>query len=159
MAREMFGRMMEILLVEDSLVDASATMGALRHAQVKHRLTLIRDGEEAHEFLFRKGKFASAPRPDLILLDLHLPKKDGLDLLAELRGSFDLRETPVVILTASPDELLRSRSHLLQVEHYMTKPVNIDKFVAAVRELKNCWFADRILAAADNNTPRPASAN
>ncbi|HWA99307.1 MAG TPA: response regulator [Pirellulales bacterium] len=149
MARETVGRMMEILLVEDSLVDASATMGALRHAQVKHRLTLVRDGAEAENFLHRRGHFSSAPKPDLILLDLHLPKKDGLELLAELRADYKLRDIPVVVLTASPDEMDRDRSKTLQVEHYMAKPVNLERFVAVVRELKNYWFADLILAAAE----------
>ncbi|HEX4130417.1 MAG TPA: response regulator [Pirellulales bacterium] len=151
MTRETVGRMMEILLVEDSLVDASATMGALRHAHVKHRLTLVRDGDEANEFLHRQGKFASAPQPDLILLDLHLPKKDGLELLAEMRSDFRLRDIPVVVLTASADEVDRNRSATLQVEHYMLKPVNVDKFVAVVRELKNCWFTELVLAAAEQH--------
>ncbi len=147
MMRETVGRMMEILLVEDSLVDAAATMGALRHSQVKHRLTLIRDGAEAEEFVFRKGKFASAPRPDLILLDLHLPKKDGLEVLAAMREHYELSEIPVIVLTSSVDEALRTRSESLHVEHYMTKPVNLEKFIAAVRQLKNCWFAELIVAA------------
>ncbi len=94
MSRELIGRPMEILLVEDSLSDAALTMNALEQGGVKHRMTLIRDGEEALEFLRRKGKFARAPRPDLILLDLNLPKVDGRELLAEVRGDSGLSSIP-----------------------------------------------------------------
>lgn len=144
------GRMMEILLVEDSLVDACATIGALRHSQVKHRLTLVRDGDEAMQFLQREGRFARAPRPDLILLDLHLPKRDGFEVLTDLRANDELQSIPVVVLTASHDDADRSRSQLLDVDCdcYLTKPVNLDKFVEVVRQMKHYWFTDLILASA-----------
>ena len=95
------GRPMEILLVEDSLLDAHITIAALKDGGIKHRLTLIRDGMETMEFLLQQNKFSNAPRPDLILLDLLLPKKDGLEVLAEIRADHDLLNIPVVILTAS----------------------------------------------------------
>ena len=95
------GRPMEILLVEDGLVDARLTIGALQHGGFRHRLTLVRDGEEALEFIFQRGKFALAPRPDLILLDLMLPKRSGLEVLHEVKSHEGLKEIPVVVMTAS----------------------------------------------------------
>ena len=145
MSDETVGRPMEILLVEDSLVDARLTIEALRDGGVKHRLTLIRDGLEAHEFLYREGKFARAPRPDLVLLDLHLPGMHGRELLAEIKADFDLKEIPVVILTASADQEDALRSQFLPFESYLTKPVDMDKFLTVVRELRRYWHADVIL--------------
>lgn len=136
---------MEILLVEDSLADARLTIEALRAGQVKHRLTLLRDGQEAREFLHREGRFAQAPRPDLILLDLHLPGLDGRELLAEIKSDYDLTSIPVVILTGSQDQEDYLRSQLLHVDSYLTKPVDIDKFLGVVRQLRKYWHADVIL--------------
>lgn len=143
------GRPMEILLVEDSLMDARVTMEALKTSQMKHRLTLIRDGEEALEFLNQQGKFARAPRPDVILLDLHLPKRDGLEVLSEVRGDFDLKSIPVVVLTSSDAEEDRERCRVLDVDSYITKPVNLSKFLDVVRQLKRFWLKDVILPALD----------
>src|SRR5438045_693780 len=91
------GRPMEVLLVEDSLMDARLTMAALQKGEIPHRMTLVRDGQEAIDFLFRSGIFARAPRPDLILLDLQLPKRSGLEVLWEIRNSDMLRPIPVVV--------------------------------------------------------------
>jgi CheY-like chemotaxis protein len=148
MNREPVGRPMEILLVEDSMFDARLAIEGLRAGGVKHRLTLVCDGEEAMQFLRREGKFARAPRPDLILLDLNMPKKDGREVLAEIRQDPELQSLPVVVLTASPlhEEILRDE--MLQVESYITKPVNMEKFVAVVKQLKRFWLADVILPAA-----------
>jgi len=148
MSRETIGRPMEILLVEDNLSDARLTIEGLREGKVKHRLTLVVDGEEAMQFLNRDGKFARAPRPDLVLLDLELPKKDGREVLAEIRQSPELQNIPVVILTASKVHEDILRSEMLQVDSYITKPVDIDKFIAVVRQLKKFWLADVILPAA-----------
>lgn len=145
MRSDAVGRPMEVLLVEDNLADARLTIEALRDGNVKHRLTLIRDGNEAREFLRREGKFSHAPRPDLILLDLHLPGLEGNDLLAEIKQDFDLKHIAVVILTASQDHEDRLRSQALQVDSYLTKPVDMDKFLEVVRELKRYWHADVIL--------------
>lgn len=147
MIRETIGRPMEILLVEDSLSDARLTIEGLRDGHIKHRLTLVCDGAEAAQFLFRAGPFARAPHPDLILLDLDLPKKSGRELLQEIRHDPDLAATPVVILTASRvhEEILRSEH--LEVESYIVKPVDIDKFLSLVRQLKKYWMADVILPA------------
>jgi CheY-like chemotaxis protein len=145
MKEDTVGRPMEILLVEDNLADARLTIEALRDGNVKHRLTLIRDGLEAHEFLYREGKFARAPRPDLILLDLHLPGMHGRELLEEIKDDFDLQQIPVVILTSSSDQEDLLRSQVLQVESYLIKPVDMEKFLGVVRELKRYWHADVIL--------------
>ncbi len=145
MSRELIGRPMEILLVEDSLSDAALTMNALEQGGVKHRMTLIRDGEEALEFLRRKGKFARAPRPDLILLDLNLPKVDGREVLAEVRGDSGLSSIPVVVITGSKEYEDELRSQQLAVESFLTKPVDMPKFLSLVKELKHHWMEDVIL--------------
>lgn len=139
------GRSMEILLVEDSLMSARLTMGALRRGQVPHRLTWLSDGDEALEFLQRRGKYRQAPRPDLILLDLGLPGRDGRALLAEIRSDPELKEIPVVVLTASTDEEDRTQSERLQVESYLTKPVDLEKFQSLMTELSRFWKADMIV--------------
>lgn len=139
------GRPMEILLVEDSLTAGRVTFGVLKNGPVQNRLTWLTDGEEALEFLYKKGKFARAPRPDLILLDLGLPGRDGREVLTEIRGDEDLRTIPVVIMTASTDPADMASSELLQVEGYMTKPVDIDRFLQLVKELSRFWHADMIL--------------
>jgi CheY-like chemotaxis protein len=140
---------MEILLVEDNLMDARVTIEALRGGNVQHRLTLVRDGDEAIHFLRQEGRFARAPRPDLILLDLMLPKRSGLDVLAELRNLFELQEIPVVVLTASDDEEDKTRCTFYDVNSYITKPVNLDKFLAVIKELKRCWREDVIVPAVE----------
>ncbi len=139
------GRPMEILLIEDSLVDARLTIAALKKGQIPHRLTLTRDGDEALEFLRQEGRFARAPRPDLVLLDLHLPKRDGLDVLGEIKADYDLKSIPVVILTASDAREDMEKCELLHVDAYLTKPVDTDKFVDLVKQLKRFWHANLIL--------------
>lgn len=139
------GRPMEILLVEDNLMDARITIAALRDSNIKHRLTFLRDGEETLLFLRRAGIFAQAPSPDLLLLDLNLPKCDGFDVLKEIRANYDLRRLPVVVLTASDVAEDRSRCEHLDVQSFIQKPVNIDKFLAVMRDLKRDWLQDVIL--------------
>ena len=135
----------EILLVEDSLIDARLTITALRKGGLKHRLTLIRDGAQATEFLFRRRRFAQAPRPDLILLDMLLPKKTGLELLAEVGEDNDLKKIPVVVLTATEDHHTERQCRKHGVEHYIPKPVNVEKFLGVVKKLKHHWHHDLIL--------------
>lgn len=142
------GRPMEILLVEDSLTAARVTMGGLKSGKVPHRLTWVTDGAEALEFLHQVGKFSRAPRPDLILLDLGLPKKDGREVLREIKANSILAEIPVVVLTASTDQEDRLNSEQLQVEAYMTKPVNLEKFLELVVKLSRFWREDMILPTA-----------
>ncbi|MGC1274473.1 MAG: response regulator [Planctomycetaceae bacterium] len=145
MGQNTVGRPMEILLVEDSLTAARLTMGGLKSGQVQHRLTWMTNGEDALEFLRQQGKFSRAPRPDLILLDLGLPKKDGREVLREIRADASLAGMPVVVLTASTDQEDRLASERLQVEAYLTKPVNIEKFLDVVAKLSRFWHADMIL--------------
>ena len=149
MIDEVVGRPMEILLVEDSQADARLTIEALKEGQVKHRLTIVCDGEEALHFLRCEKWFSHAPRPDLILLDLNLPRKDGRAVLTEVKADEDLQTIPVVVLTASKDHEDMLRSQQLHVEGYMTKPVDMDQFIALVRQLKTYWHADVILPAMD----------
>jgi CheY-like chemotaxis protein len=147
MLNQTIGRPMEILLVEDALVDASVTIGALRRGQVQHRMTLIRDGAEAMEFLRQEGKFARAPRPDLILLDLGLPKLDGRQVLQQIKAHDTLSSIPVVIMTSSDDEEDRVQSEMLGVDSFITKPVDFEKFLSVIRQLKRYLHADLILPA------------
>lgn len=136
---------MEILLVEDNLMDAHTTIDALRAGQIKHRLTLMRDGAEAMEFLHREGRFARAPRPDLVLLDLVLPKKDGIQVLTEIREEDQLSAIPVVVLTASDDDSDRQRCEFLHIDAFIPKPVNLEKFLEVIRQLKRFWLNDVVL--------------
>ncbi len=145
MGRNTVGRPMEILLVEDSLTAARLTMGSLKSGQVQHRLTWVTNGEDALEFLQQQGKFGRAPRPDLVLLDLGLPRRDGREVLQEIRADKSLAGIPVVVLTASTDQEDRLASERLQVEAYLTKPVNFKKFLAVVDKLSRFWHADMIL--------------
>jgi CheY-like chemotaxis protein len=145
MSGKTIGRPMEILLVEDSLVDARFTMNSLRGGEIRHRLTLVRDGEEALTFLRREGVFARAPRPDLILLDLLLPKVSGLEVLAAVREDEKLRDIPVVVLSGAVDDELRAKAELLGVDGYIGKPVEWEKFLATIRSLKDRWQADLLL--------------
>lgn len=144
-SRELVGRPMEILLIEDNFTDAALTIRALERGGVRHRLTLVRDGAEALEFLRREGRFARAPRPDLILLDLNLPRIDGRELLADLKSDDDLSLIPVVIMTGSQDYEDELRSQRLNVEGYVTKPIDMPKFLSIVKELKDYWMSDVIL--------------
>jgi CheY-like chemotaxis protein len=136
---------MEIMLVEDDLLQSRLTMEALKRGHIQHRMTLVRDGQEALNFLWRRGVFAKAPRPDLILLDLRLPKVDGLDVLEEIKGDLELKQIPVVIMTSSQDEEDRLRCQMLQVEAYIVKPVDLNKFLSLVKQLKRFWHEDVIL--------------
>lgn len=133
------GRPLEVLMVEDSLTFARATIGALRKGHLDHRMTWLSDGNEALEFLCRQGRFALAPRPDLILLDLGLPGRDGREVLVEVKTDEDLCQIPVVVLTASTDETDRLKCEELSVEAYLTKPVNFDKFVGLIRGFRKYW--------------------
>ena len=143
------GRPMEILLVEDGLVDARLAIGALEQSGFRHRLTLVRDGDEALEFIYQRGKFAQAPRPDLILLDLMLPKRSGLEVLNEVKSQNGLRQIPVVIMTASEAEDDKLQCDTMKVDGYIVKPVNFEKFLELVRKLKRFWLDDVILPSID----------
>ncbi|QDT11092.1 response regulator [Planctomycetes bacterium K23_9] len=127
-------RPMEVLLLEDGLMDARVTIHALRRSGIHHRLTLVRRVDEAILFLQRKGIFARAPRPDLLLLDMNLPDGTGFDILEWLEEN-ETRITTVV-LTATHDEATRARCEDMKVHDFITKPVNQDKFLRVVRDHK-----------------------
>jgi CheY-like chemotaxis protein len=131
----------DILLVEDSPADVDLTREALEDAKVHNNLFVVSDGVEALSFLRQEGPFADSPRPDLILLDLNLPKKDGREVLAEIKEDPALRRIPVVILTTSSAEQDILRSYDLHANCYVTKPVDLEQFVTVVRSIEDFWFS------------------
>ncbi len=145
MTNDTVGRPMEILLIEDDLEDAGLTMEALSQNDVCCRVSLVRDGEEALDFLLLKGRYARAPKPDLILLDMHLPKLSGREILAEIRHDPELDRVPVVVLTASATHREVLQEEGLHVEDYMVKPVDFEQFIAVVQSLRRYWLTDVIL--------------
>jgi two-component system, chemotaxis family, response regulator Rcp1 len=131
---------LEVLLVEDSPGDVRLTREAFRDAKVHIKLHVASDGTKAMAFLKREGEHADAPRPDLILLDLNLPKKDGREVLEEIKGSLVLKSIPVVILTTSSSEADILRSYMLHANCYITKPVGLEGFLKVVRSIDNFWL-------------------
>jgi chemotaxis family two-component system response regulator Rcp1 len=131
----------EVLLVEDSPGDVRLTREAFKDAKVHINLHVAADGMEAMAFLKREGQHASAPRPDLILLDLNLPKKDGREVLAEIKESAALKTIPVVILTTSAAEADILGSYRLHANCYITKPVRLDGFLKVVHSIDNFWLS------------------
>ncbi len=136
----MTGSPIEILLVEDNPGDARLAVEALREAKVGNRLSVVPDGVEAVAFLRREGRYGQAPRPDLILLDLNLPKKDGREVLAEIKADADLKRIPVVVLTTSKAEQDVLRMYELHANCYITKPVDLDQFMHVVRSIEEFWL-------------------
>jgi CheY-like chemotaxis protein len=149
MSQDTVGRPMEILLVEDNLEDAGSAIRALQQGGVKCRVSLVRDGEEAMHFLRAEGIYAKAPRPDLILLDLKLPKKHGREVLAEIRADAQLADIPVVVLTVSRTHREVLESEGLEVESYMVKPVDLDQFLDVVKSLRQFWLSEVLLPTVD----------
>jgi two-component system response regulator len=141
MPEAVMGRPIEILLVEDSPSDALLTREALNTCKLLNKLHVVDNGVDAIAFLRREGPFASVPRPDLILLDLNLPKMDGRDVLREIKADGDLKIIPVVVLTSSDAEEDILKSYNLSANCYITKPVEFDKFVKVVRSIREFWFA------------------
>ena len=134
------GKPIEILIVEDSPDDACLTIEALKDGKVRNRVNHVEDGEEAMRFLRRVGKHAQAPRPDLILLDLCLPKKSGREVLEEIKQDSELRPIPVVIMTTVDDrEEIRAAYHR-HANCYVTKPVDLDQFIGVVRSIEDFWL-------------------
>jgi chemotaxis family two-component system response regulator Rcp1 len=134
------GRPIEILLVEDSPSDTDLTMEALGAGKVSNRLSIVEDGVKAMEFLRRQGRYADAPRPDLILLDLNLPRKDGREVLAEVKADASLRHIPVVVLTTSQAEQDVLRAYSLHANCYVTKPVDFRQFIEVIRGIEDFWL-------------------
>jgi two-component system, chemotaxis family, response regulator Rcp1 len=131
----------EILLVEDSPADVLIAREALAEAKLINSIHIADDGVEAMDFLYKRGKFASVPRPDLILLDLNLPRKNGREVLAEIKADEELKNIPVVILTTSSAEEDILRSYNLHANCYVVKPVEFTNFVKAVQSIQQFWFS------------------
>jgi len=134
------GEPVDILLVEDNPGDARLMKEALAEAKIRNRLHLVADGVEALAYLRRQDPFAGAGRPDLILLDLNLPGKDGREVLAEIKGDRDLRRIPVVILTTSRTESDIARAYDLHANAYVTKPLDIEQFITVVKSIEDFWL-------------------
>lgn len=131
----------EILLVEDNPGDVRLTEEALKEGKVVNRLNVVPDGVEALAYLRKEGEYASAETPDLILLDLNLPKKDGREVLAEVKEDPELRMIPVVVLTTSRDEQDILKSYDLHANCYITKPVDFEQFISVVRAIEDFWLS------------------
>lgn len=134
------GRPADFLLVEDNPGDVRLTQEALKSHKVQNNLHVATDGEEALAFLRRQGKYANAPRPDIILLDLNLPRKDGREVLAEIKSDSNLKAIPVVIITSSEAEQDVVKSYSLNANCYITKPVNLDQFIKVVQSINDFWL-------------------
>jgi two-component system, chemotaxis family, response regulator Rcp1 len=130
----------DILLVEDNPADVRLTQEAMRESKLLNRLTVMPDGVEALAYLKREGQYANATRPDLILLDLNLPKKDGRELLADIKNDSRLKSIPVVVLTTSDAHTDVVKSYNLHANCYISKPIELDKFLSIVRVIENFWF-------------------
>ncbi len=131
----------EILLVEDSPSDAELTIETFNDSKILNQIHVAEDGVEALDFLFKRGEYKDAPRPDLILLDLNLPKKNGREVLAEIKGDPELQTIPVVVLTTSAAEEDILRSYQLHANCYITKPVDLEQFTKIVKLISDFWFA------------------
>ena len=141
MSPQSFGQPIEILLVEDNPGDVRLTQEAFKEGKVSNNLSVARDGVEALAFLRREGEYAGAPRPDVILLDLNLPRKDGREVLAEIKEDTDLRRIPVVVLTTSQAEQDILKTYNLHANCYITKPVDLERFITVVKSIETFWLS------------------
>ena len=133
-------KVVDVLLVEDDPGDVLMTREAFEHHKIRNHLHVVNDGEQALQFLHRTGEYASAPRPGLILLDLNLPRRDGLEVLAELKEDPALRVIPVVILTTSQADEDILRSYALHANAYVSKPVDFERFMDVIRQIDNFFI-------------------
>jgi two-component system, chemotaxis family, response regulator Rcp1 len=136
----MMAKAIDILLVEDNPGDARLAVEALKESKLHNALHHVKDGVEAMDFLYRRGEHAGAPLPDLILLDLNLPRKDGREVLEEVKSDPDLRKVPVVILSTSQAERDMLRSYDLHANAYVVKPIDLDQFIEVVKAIEDFWF-------------------
>lgn len=154
------GREIDLLLVEDNPGDVRLTQEAFKAGRVKVNLQVAADGAEAVDFLRRKGKFASAPRPDLILLDLNLPKLNGREVLSEIKSDPDLRRIPVVVMTTSNSQQDIQKAYTLNANCYISKPMEYDDFVGIVESIEDFWLTKATLPGkeplAQPNSEKPA---
>jgi CheY-like chemotaxis protein len=142
------GTPIEILLVEDNPEDAALTMETLRDGRIRNHVTRVEDGVEALDFLRRREPYSDAPRPDLILLDLQLPRKNGREVLEEIKVDDDLKRIPVIIMTTSSAEKDIFDTYNLHANCYITKPIELDDFINAVRRIEDFWLTIVKLPAA-----------
>ena len=133
-------KLVEILLIEDNPGNARFMQEALKDGKVKNILHIIDDGVEATDFLFKRNKYSNAPRPDLIILDLNLPKKNGQEVLAEIKANPDLKSIPVIILTISKADEDIIRSYNLHANCFLNKPINLNKFFEVVKSIEDFWL-------------------
>ena len=140
MREEKGGHPIDILMVEDNPGDIRLTLEALKENKLNNSLHVVKDGVQAMAFLRREGEYTAAPRPDLILLDLNLPKKDGREVLAEIKADPALMRIPVVILTTSQAEEDILRSYNLHANCFVTKPVDLDQFIRVVQSIEQFWL-------------------
>ncbi|MDY6964709.1 MAG: response regulator [Halobacteriota archaeon] len=140
MSDEDNGRPIDILLVEDNPGDVRLTQEAFKEGKLRNGLHVVGDGVEAMAFLHRKGEYAGVPSPDIILLDLNMPNKDGREVLAEVKADEELRHIPVVILTTSKAEEDILKTYNLHANCYITKPVDMEQFIRVVKLIENFWF-------------------
>ncbi|HUE97028.1 MAG TPA: response regulator [Longimicrobiaceae bacterium] len=140
MNRPISGTPVEILLVEDNPGDVRLTREAFKDAKVRNNLHVVDDGVKALEFLRSEGEYAAAPRPDLILLDLNLPRKGGREVLQEIKSDPDLLQIPVVVLTSSEADQDIAQAYELHANCFITKPVDLDQFLSVVRSLEDFWL-------------------
>lgn len=134
-------RLIQLLLVDDSPEDIDLTMEALASMKLANNISVVHDGVEAMRFLRREGQYSEAPRPSVILLDLNMPKKDGREVLEEIKADHELKDIPVVILTTSKDEEDIVRSYKSHANCYVSKPVDMRQFEKVVRSIEDFWFA------------------
>ena len=134
------GKQVDILLVEDNPGDVRLTQEALKEARVINELSVVSNGEEAMSFLHRSGSYSTAPRPDMILLDLNLPRMDGREVLAEIKADPNLKRIPVVVLTTSSAEKDIVTTYNLHANCYITKPVDLDQFLDVVKSIEGFWL-------------------
>lgn len=135
------GKPIELLLVEDSPADIILTEEALKDANIATHMTVVNDGEEAMDYLLRRGKFTDAVKPDVILLDLNMPKKNGHEVLAEMKEDPELESIPVVVLTVSQEDEDVAKALNLKMNFYMSKPVTTARLQPILEEIHNLWFA------------------
>jgi two-component system response regulator len=134
-------RHIEILLVEDSPADILLTREAFEQNKLVNAIHVVEDGVQAMDFLYKRGEYASVPRPDLILLDLNLPRKNGREVLAEIKADPDLRLIPIVVLTTSSADEDILKAYNLNANCYVVKPVGFDNFMEAVQSIRHFWFS------------------
>jgi two-component system, chemotaxis family, response regulator Rcp1 len=135
-----YGNPIEILLVEDNAGDARLAQEALKDSKILNNVNVVDDGVEAMAFLHHQGKYAKSPRPDLVLLDLNLPKKDGREVLGEMKAADELKRIPVVVLTTSKAEEDIAKSYDLHANCYITKPIDLEQFMKVVKSIEDFWL-------------------